>query len=156
MFIRRRDFAMFAFAGLGLAACNTSSSQTSLAQAKAYMDAGVAAVLAAAQQYLMGPPAPAAAMSQAVSDAMAKLESLKTTLDTVTLVADWKSGAMEVLALIQQILPMVTPFLGAAAPYVPLAIAVITAFIASLPPPADAPATPPAALTRKAAEYHHH
>ena len=49
--------------------------------------------------------------------------------------------------------PMVAPFLGAAAPYVPLAIAVVSAFVQSLPAPANAPATPPAALSRKAAQF---
>lgn len=137
-----------------LAGCATGgSSAAQFDQAKAWLDAGAVAIMAAAQQYLAGPPAPPAAAAATVQQALAALQQAKTAVDALTVPADWKSGAVEVLALIQQLSPIVAPYLGGAAPYVPLAIAVVTAFVQSLPAPANAPATPPAALTRKAAQF---
>ena len=74
-------------------------------------------------------------------------------VDGTSTVNDWKAAAQEALVVVLQLNPLVGGFLGAAAPYVPIAIAVVNAFIAALPPPANAPPVPPAQLTRKAAEY---
>lgn len=136
-----------------LVACAGSSGATQFAMAKAYLDAGVGAVLAGTQAFLAGPPLPSAATARAVNSMMASLEAAKTAIDRTTSVGDWKSGAVEILALMQQLSPTIAPFLGLAAPYVPLAIAVVTAFTQALQPPVTAPPVPPAALTRKAAQY---
>lgn len=154
MNITRRHILVASPAAMAvLAGCSTGSSSVQFDQAKAWLDAGSVAVMAAAQQYLAGPPVPPAATAATVQQALVALQQAKTAVDALTVPADWKSGAVEVLALIQQLSPMVAPFLGAAAPYVPLAIAVVTAFVQSLPAPANAPATPPAALSRKAAQF---
>jgi hypothetical protein len=139
-----------------LAGCAGSASVTTLAQAQAYMNAGVAALQAAAQQYLAGPPLPSAASAALVSNTVTALTTVKTALDAETVPANWQAGALQAIALMQQLEPLVAAYLGTAAPYVPLAIAVIQAFIASLPPPVAAPVVPPAALARKAAELKSH
>ena len=152
---------MLASSGLTMAllltGCGGSTSPVPVVtfdQAKAYMDVAVAAVTAAAQQYLVGPPVPTAANAVLVNTVISKLGTVKTALDQVTLATDWKSGALEAITLMQQLSPTVAPFLGGAAPYVPLALAVIQAFVMSLPPPASAPVTPPAPLAQKALEKH--
>lgn len=137
-----------------LVSCTGSTSADQFAMAKAYLDAGVGAVLAGSQAFLAGPPLPSAATAQAVIGMMASLEAAKAAIDKTSSVTDWKSGAIEALAVMQQLSPLVAPFLGLAAPYVPLAIAVVTAFTQALQPPPAAPPVPPAALTRKAAQYH--
>lgn len=145
--------------GLGLAAllagCTSPSADAQFAQAKAYLDAGTAALLAAAQQYLIGPPPPTTANAQAVRTGMAALEQARTTLDAITLPQDWKSGALEAVSVMQALAanPVLTPFLGPAAPYIPLVIAVVTAYINALPAPINAPPAPPPALQAKARQY---
>ena len=150
--MHRRALLAAAASALALAGC-TSTQTTTLAQAKMYLDVGVTALQAAAQQYLAGPPLPSAANAALVNGIVAQMTQAKTTLDGTVAVADWQAGAEEVLQEMQQLEPLVAPYLGKAAPYVPLSIAVVQAFIASLPPPASATATPPAALTSKAAEF---
>lgn len=141
--------------GMALTGCtgSTASSQVSLDQVKAYLDAGVLALEAAAQQFEAGPPPPSAANLALVQQIAASLETSKASLDTITVPADYKTGLLEAVALMQQLSPLVGSFLGAAGPYLPLVFAVAQAFVASLPPPADAPPTPPAALARKGLEY---
>jgi hypothetical protein len=153
--MQRRNVLALTGAALLLASCGDTpgSPAVTFDQVKAYVDAGVAALDAAAQQFLMGPPAPSAANAVLVQQIIGALDQTKTALDGVTVPADYKAGLMQAIALIQQLAPMVTLQLGAAAQYIPLVIAVAQAFIAALPPPADAPPTPPAALARKGAEY---
>lgn len=149
----------FLLAGIGLTAllagCASPSANAQFAQAKAYLDAGTAALLAAAQQYLIGPPPPSTAAAQAVRTGVAALEQARSTLDAITLPVDWKSGALEAIAVMQALAanPVLTPFLGPAAPYIPLAIAVVTAYINALPAPVNAPPAPPPALQAKARQY---
>lgn len=150
--LQRRQFLVIGASGVALAACATSNA-TTLDMAKAYLDAGSAAVLVAAQQFLAGPPKPTTATAEIVTAFLADLQKVKTTLDTVTAVGGWQAAATQALADMQQLTPLVAVFLGAAAPYVPLAIAVVQAFLAGLPPPAAAPVTPPAVLKFKAAQY---
>ena len=149
----RRALTASGFTALvvSLTGCGADSA-TQFAQAKLYLDTAVAAVTAAGQQFLAGPPAPSAANASLVRALISGLSQAQSAIANVTVPADWKAGAMQVLAIIQQMSPLVSPFLGAAAPYIPLAVAVVMAFIESLPPPANTPATPPAALTLKAAE----
>ena len=146
-------------AGLSLAAfvagCASPTANAQFAQAKAYLDAGSAALLAAGQQFLIGPPPPSSAAAQAVQTAMAGLVQARTTLDAITLPADWKSGALEAVSVMQALAanPALAPYLGPAAPFIPLAIAVVTAYINALPPPVNAPPAPPPALQAKARQY---
>lgn len=140
--------------GALLAGCVGTPGAVTFAQARAYMDDAVDAVLAAAQAYIVGTPRPPQASIDVVISLSTALENARTALDATTVVANWQAGAIEALAVLQQLTPLVAAFLGAAAPYVPLAIAVIEAFIQSLPPPPAAPVTPPAALAQKALQYH--
>jgi hypothetical protein len=138
-----------------VASCSTPSSQTQFQQAKAYADSGIGAVLAASEAYLNGPPAPDPAVAAMVRTAMNDLVQLRQTLNGVAApTQDWKADALQALAIMQQLNPIVAPFLGPAGPFLPLANAVVSAFIQSLPPPQNAPATPPAALQAKSLEYH--
>jgi len=152
---RRSILGFTAMLPLGfLADCAGTQGAMTFAQAKAYADAAIGAALAGAQQYLASTPPPPVANATLVADLANKLQAIKTELDGTTVVPNWQAGAQEALAVLQQLSPMVAVFLGPAAPFLPVAIGVIQAFIAGLPPPADAPPTPPAALTRKAMEYH--
>ncbi len=156
MKMQRRGILTLSGAALLLASCGgttTTSPGVTLDQVKAYMDAGIAALDAAAQQFLMGPPVPSAANAAVVQQLIAALDQSKAALDAVTVPTDYKAGLLQAIALIQQLSPMVASSLGEAAQYIPLVLAVAQAFIAALPPPANAPPTPPAALASKAVEY---
>lgn len=154
--LRRHLLAGTAAACLPLSLLGCSGTQaTTLAMAQSYLDTSVNALLAAAQAYLAGPPAPPATAAAQIKAIMGQLVSAQAALDKVTVEADWKSEATKILATMNELTPTVSPYLGEAAPYLPLAIAVVQAFINSLPPPADAPPTPPAALKKKAALYRH-
>jgi len=61
-----------------------------------------------------------------------------------------RSAALSIAAMIGKLAPMLTEQLGAAAMYVPIAVAVISAFVAALPPPVGAPAVPPPELVQAA------
>ena len=149
----QRRAVLLGSAALALTRCS-GAAVTTLAQAKAYFDAGAGAVLAGAQQYLAGPPKPSAADAATVKTVMAALVAAQKALDGTVIETDWRATAVGALANIQSLLPFATPFLGPAGPYLPLAIAVVQAFIDALPAPPDTPAVPPAALSRKAAEFH--
>lgn len=152
----RRTFLSGTTALLPLAvllSCTGTTSATQFAMAKSYLDAGVGAVLAGSQTFLAGPPLPTPQTAATVTAIMEKLSAAKSAIDGTVAVTDWQAGANEVLSTMQLLSPLVAGSLGAAAPYIPLAIAVVTAFIQSLPPPVTAPPVPPAALTHKAAEY---
>lgn len=139
----------FAIALFGCTAANSGGFE----QAKAYLDAGANATIAAGQQFLVGPPAPSAASKALVEQGIAALQQVLAAVDVQTApTGSWKADATQALAFIQQLSPLVAGFLGAAGAYLPLAVAVVTAFIASLPPPTTAPVVPPAALVRKAAQ----
>lgn len=121
---------------------------TTLQMAQTYGDDLVAALLAAASTYQAAPnPSPI------IASVVADLQTAKTALDNATLASDARGVVLQIIAAVQTILPMLTPFLAAAGPYVPLAIAVLQAFVAALPPPPSAPATPPAALHAVAEKY---
>jgi hypothetical protein len=135
-----------------LARCGASgSASVTLAQAKAYADDLINALSAAAQSYLA---APSAANKALVTSIVTDLQQAKVAIDAATAESDARGIALQIVALAQQLVPLVVPFLGPAGPYVPLAIAVIQAFIASLPPPPAAPPAPPAALHEMGLRYH--
>lgn len=153
--MQRRNILALTGIALLLARCGDTpgSPAVTLDQVKAYLDAGVAALDAGAQQFLAGPPMPSTANAALVWQLITALDQSKTALDGVTVPADYKAGLLQAIALIQQLSPMVAGTLGEATQYIPLVLAVAQAFIAALPPPADAPPTPPAALARKGIEY---
>ena len=125
-----------------LGACSTTSAGTSLDMAKTYGDDLIAALLAAAATYNASPNANPIVAGTIVPD----LEQAKVALDGATSASDARGIVLQILAAAQTAMPMLSPFLGAAGPYIPLAIAVLQAFAQSLPPPPAAPPTPPAAL----------
>jgi hypothetical protein len=139
---------------VALVDCTGTQGAVTLEQAKAYLTDGVNATLAAAQAYLVSTPPPTAQVAATVKDLMVKLEAASAALEGVVSVVDWKAGALEALTVLQQLSPMVAPFLGPAGPFLPVAIAVVEAFVQSLPPPPNAPVVPPAALHAKAMQYH--
>lgn len=119
---------------------------------KAYGDDVINALSAAAQAYVVSPGAKNTAI---VNQIVGYLQSTKDALDSVQIESDARGIALEVVGFAQQLSPIVAPFLGPAAPFVPIALAVLQAFIASLPPPPAAPPTPPAALHNLALKYRH-
>jgi hypothetical protein len=140
-----------------IAACSlTAPGATPLEQAKAYADDLANAVSAAAAAYIAGPPKPTAANAALVNQLVDDLQKARAALDATTATTDARSIAQQVIAGVQQLAPMVTVFLGSAAPYVPLAIAVVQSFINAIPAPPNAPAMPPAALRRAGMAYSPH
>jgi hypothetical protein len=140
-----------------LAACGlTSSGATPLAMAKVYADDLANAVSAAANIYLAGPPKPTAANAALVGQLVDGLQQARAALDATTEASDAKGIVLQVIAGVQQLVPLVTPYIGPAGAYIPLAIAVLQAFVQSIPAPPDAPPTPPASLHRAALKYHPH
>jgi hypothetical protein len=123
-----------------------------LAQVQVWATDAIDAVSAAAQTYLASPVT--AANKALVTTIVADLQTAKAAITAVVNVSDARSIALEVVAFIQQIEPVVAPFLGSAAPYIPVAIAVLQAFIAGLPLPPDASTSPPVELHRMALRYH--
>lgn len=135
-----------------LAACSLdfSNSAVTLDQVKQYTDDVVDAVSAAANTYLVQKP------SQVLQDAVQQLQAARQAVDQATAPANAKAAVDEALSFLDTIVPMVAPFLGAAGPYVPLALAVLHAFIHNLSLPPNAPPTPPAQLHRAAEAYRMH
>jgi hypothetical protein len=142
------------FVPLVLLGCSTTPGGTpsvSLDMAKAYLDDLVNAVSAAAQAYLAG--STTNINSATVAALVADLQALNSAVQSITDVTNIKSISLQILAAVNQVVPFVAPFLGPAGPFVPLAIAVIQAFVQSLPAPPDAPPQPPAQLHAKAMTY---
>lgn len=151
--ISRRQMAFLPAAFLLAQCSSTGGSTTTLAQAQAYADDLISAVSAAAQAYLAQPNAAQQALvQQVVSD----LQTLRQTIDAAQATTTLQTTFLQVIVGVQQLVPIVEPFLGSAGPYVPLALAVLQAFVASLPPPSNAPPAPPAALHAAALKYHPH
>ena len=136
-----------------LAQCANGSSAVTLQQVQSYANDLVDALSAAAQAYLASPSATNASVVQTI---VSDLQTAKTALNAVTSQTNAQSIALQVVGFAQQLEPIVLPFLGVAAPYIPIAIAVIQAFIQSLPPPPATPATPPAQLHAVAVKYRLH
>jgi hypothetical protein len=149
-----------------VAGCSTiASTPAQISQVKEYSQAVANAVSASAQIYLAGPPVPSAANKALVTTVVTDIQAANAAvqiLDGTNL--NFTTAQQTVNSLIQAIqmalnIPGVQLALGAAGMYIPLALAVLEAFVNSmqgppLPPPAGTPQHPPAALTRKAAMYH--
>src|ERR1700761_452252 len=155
--VTRRTVAITSAISLGLALTGCGSTpaaqQANWDQAKSYLDSGIAASMAAAQQFLNGPPPATGPIATTVQDVVAQLGPLQQQLDAEPLPANWKAGALQALSFIQELEPAVGQFLGPAAATIPIVIAVVEAFVNGLPAPSTAPKNPPTALTAKAAQY---
>lgn len=125
---------------LALTACATQQQQTTLAQAKVWVATLSSATTAAAGVYLAQESAPKAAE---VRKAVATVQAGAAAFQGINDVSNARSAALSILASVQQVMPMVTPYLGKDGVWVPIGLAVVQAFVASLPPPAGAPAEPP-------------
>lgn len=134
--------------------CSPSSTKgVDLAMVQAYATDLINALSVAAQTYVVQPHATSVAT---VNQIVGYLQQAKEAIQGVQVETDAKGVANEIISFANQLSPIVMPFLGAAAPYLPIAIAVLQSFIASLPAPPQAPPTPPAALHRVALTYHRH
>lgn len=133
-----------------LAACSGldfSNAGITLDQVKEYTDDVVDALSAAANTYLVKSP------NATVQAALQQLEQVRQAIDAATAPESARAAVDEALAFLNQLTPVLSPFLGAAAPYVPIAIAVLHNFVHNLGLPPNAPPTPPAALHRAAVAY---
>ncbi len=142
---------------LALAGCSTTSgtSPMTVAQIKPWVDAVVGAAMAAAQTYLASSPPPTPANAAIVQGLITNLTTAKTAFDGLTDTATAQTTALQIVGLVQNLLPIVSGYFppGIAAD-ISLGLSIVQAFIAALPPPASAPATPPATLQRAAMAYH--
>lgn len=144
---RRLLLSAAPLAPLALLGCATTSSGVTLDMAKLYLDDTVNALLAAASVYQVGPPTPTPENWALVQDITSSLETLRDSFDKVQVASDARGIALQILPLLNSLLPIVAVFLPAGLPaLIALGIAVITAFIQSLPAPTNAPPEPPAAL----------
>jgi hypothetical protein len=114
-----------------------------LQQAQAWASALASALGAAAAAYT-GPSA--GQVAQIAGDLRTTAAAFQSLGDVSTA----RSAALSIIALAQQLSPLVAPVIGPAGQYVPIALAILAAFTAALPPPAGAPAAPPAAMVRPA------
>jgi hypothetical protein len=139
---------------LFLAHCaNSGSNVMTLAQIQAYADDLINALSAAGQAYLLSATTTASG-KVLVTTVIQDLQQTKIAIDSAVNTTDARATALEIVAFAQQLELLVIPFLGAAAPFVPIALAVLQAFIEALPPPSNAPAMPPAQLHELALKYH--
>jgi hypothetical protein len=128
------------------------SAAVSLAQVQAYAGDLVNALSAAAQTYLTLPSV-TATDKVLVTTIVADLQQANTAIAAVVNVTNAQSIALQIVAFATQLEPLVLPFLGAAAPFVPVAMALLQAFIQSLPAPPATPVTPPVQLHSMALKY---
>lgn len=155
--LNRRGLLANSGIGLGvlaLSACgmNFSNAGITLATVKAYVDDVVDVVSAAAQTYVNSAGAKAV---DTVQQILADLTQAKQYVDQAATPADAKSAVVEVLNFVQELLhflmmsaPMLIP--GPVAAAIPIALAVLQAFVNALPMPPNAPPSPPVALHRQA------
>jgi len=153
MMLRRT--LMTGIACMALANCSTITQSVTLETAKPYLIDLIGAISAAAQAYVSGPlPLPFSPLNRGTVELLTSdLQMLLQAINGAVSATDVKSLALQVLAVVNQLVPFVGPFLGPAGPVIPIAVAVITAFVQALPAPPDAPPTPPAALHAKAMTY---
>ena len=153
--VNRRALICMLFAGtaatLLLTRCANKQGAIDFATVRAYADDLVDAMGGAAQSYALTKPTPSPDALALVSDVMRTLLAAKSALDGATPSSDAKTIILEVISGVQTLTPYLAMALGGAAPYVPIAIALLQAFINNLPAPPDAPPQPPAALHHAAA-----
>lgn len=155
--LNRRGLLANSGIGLGvlaLSACGMdfSNAGVTLATVRAYVDDTADVVSAAAQAYISSAGAKA---TDTVQQVLADLEQAKQFVDQAATPADAKSAVIEVITFVNQllhVLMMAAPVLipGPAAAAIPIALAVLQAFVNALPMPPNAPPSPPVALHRQA------
>lgn len=123
---------------LVLSACApTQQNAATLEQAKAWAT-GISSAISAAAAVYTGPNVDQ--VRKAATDIQAAAVAFQTLGDVSTA----RSAALSLIAMAQQVTPMIAPALGPNAVFVPMGLAVLQAFVASLPvPPAAAPTPPP-------------
>lgn len=136
------------FVLLGCQTGTQSGGGVTFDQAKAYVNDLSLAVIAAAKVYAADPMSP---QSDNVRKIAADLEAANQSFQAITDVANARSIAISVIQFVQQLSPIIAPFLGPAGAVLPLALAVVQAFVLGLPVPPQAPPRPPAALRARAA-----
>lgn len=125
---------------LSVAGCAHGTQQAAtLDQAKAWVS-GLSGALSAAAAVYTGPSA------IQVQKAAADLQAAAVAFQMLGDVSTARSAALSIVALAQQLSPMVAPYLGPNAVYVPMGLAVVQAFIAALPVPSSASPMPPAQM----------
>jgi hypothetical protein len=146
--LSRRNLAFSAIAILS--SCSPQTPAVSFQQMKAYAVALIDALSVAADAYVSSPGAKNVSLVLQIKN---DLQQLKSALINVEQPTDVRSTVLQIIQFAQELTPIVLPYLGPAAQYVPIALAVLQAFVASLPPPPNAPEVPPAPLQKKASEY---
>jgi hypothetical protein len=138
---------------LPLSACglNFSGAGVTLDSVKLYTDDVVDALGAGVAAYLAQRP------SVVVQGVFADLQAARLKVDATVTPENARDVVKEALSFLRELSPIVLPFLAAGvAPYVPLAIDVLDAFVSATPPPPAAPPTPPPQLRRAALLYRTH
>jgi hypothetical protein len=140
MFVTRREAVRYALglttALAGCAQFNQQAGQMTLDQIKAYVESFVSMVTAAAQVYLASA---AAKEKQLVETIISKIDDVAQAIQSATAPADVRALLLQIIQFVQEIEPDIAPFLGVAAPYVALGLAVLQAFISAVQPPQNAP-----------------
>jgi sulfur relay (sulfurtransferase) complex TusBCD TusD component (DsrE family) len=116
-----------------------------LAQAKSYAQVLTNALAAAGQAFLASSTV-TPDQSKLVIEILKSIDTANAALQAAVAATDARGVAEQIVAAATRLTPLVEPFAGAAGPYIPLAVSVLAAFVASLPPPPAAPAEPPPAL----------
>ena len=131
---------------VALAGCASGSQgAVTLEAAKVWVPGFAGAIVAAAASYTGPQAAQVAAIAAQLKDAANAFAAMGD-------VSTARSAVLSIIALAQQLMPMVSAFIPPqVAPFVPMALAVLSAFVSALPPPPDAPAVPPAALVSQRA-----
>lgn len=149
----RREFTM---AGLsaGLVGCAGSvwDRPVTFEQMRLYADDLADALSAAANAYITSP---GAKHIDTVLSIQGKLQQVRHAIDGLRGIdtSDTRSLVLQLIAFVQQIFPLVAPFLGPVEPYIPIALNVLHAFLSALPLPPEAPPYPPAPLHALAMLY---
>lgn len=155
MYAPSRRIVMFGGVSLFIVGCTTPQSQTSFEMTKAYSNDLANALSASADVFLASTnPTPTAAQLSLVLHAKTSIQQAKDIINSTTAPSDARTAVQTVITDVGLMAPLLGPLLGPAALYIPLAVAVLQAFIDSLPPPPNAPPMPPAALHEKAMAYH--
>ena len=131
---------------LYLTGCSNPNA-TPLHMAQEYASALNAALQNASVQLLAKQPPLSPDTIATIQKSQADLTLATNTLLATTSVATTALGAAkQLIAEAQALQPIVAPLLGPYALYLPLALGVLQTFVDSLPPPANAPLSPPAEL----------
>lgn len=160
MFLRRNLIRLPIAASVsvlgGCAQLGLPTQGVTLEQAQAYVSALAGAVSAGATAFLTRPPTPTERAKALVTQLMSDIQMINAAVQAATETSTAQTTIQQILGTINQLMPLVSPYLGAAAQSISLAIAVLGAFVQNLAPPAHAPLYPPRELRLMALRYHQH